>query len=124
MDVGHFVRSPDSCQETNTPEQTGPYGRMPVSGLFRTWSIDFSDPFKETATGNKYILLAVENLSSWPVASVIGTNYFNSSGVIKFVQEQVRQLDGNAIGILSESDPKFDSVAVRDYASNDRLIRR
>ena len=60
---------------------------MLVSGLFNTWSIDFAGPLKETAAGNKYILLAVENLSSLQVASAVGTNYFNSSEVIKFVEE-------------------------------------
>ena len=90
---------------------------MPVSELFHTWSIDFAGPLKETAAGNKGILLAIENLSSWPVASFIGTNYFNSSGVIKFVVEQIRQLYENPIRILSNGDPNFDSITVRDYAA-------
>ena len=80
MDVAHFVRSCDSCQKANPSEPNGPYGRMPVSGLFHTWSIDFAGPLKETTAGNKYILLALQNLSSWPVASAIDTNYFNSKG--------------------------------------------
>ena len=61
--------------------------------------------------------MAVENLDSWLVASAIGTNYFNSSGVIKFVEEQICQLYGNPMRILSDGDPKFDSAAVRDYAA-------
>ena len=117
IDVAHFVPSCDSCQKSNPPEQNGPYGSMPVSGLFHTWSIDFAGPLKETAVGNRYILLAVENLSSWPVASAIGTNYFNSSGVIKFVEEQICQLYGNPMRILCNGDPKFDSAAIKDYAS-------
>ena len=70
------------------------------------------------AAGNKFILLAVENFSSWPVPSDIGTNYFNCSGVIKFVEEQIYQLHGNLIRILSDGDLKFGSAAVRDYESN------
>ena len=71
---------------------------------------------KETAAINKYILLAVENLDSWTVASAIGTNYFNSSGVINFVEQEIFLLYGNPIRILSDSDPKFDNAAVKDYA--------
>ena len=89
---------------------------MPVRGLFHTWSTDFAGPLTETAAGQKYILLAVENLYSWPVARVIGTNYFNSSGVTKFDEEQMCQLYGNPLRILSDGDLKFDSAAVRDYA--------
>lgn len=64
------------------------------------------------------MLLAGENLSSWPVTSAIGKNSFNSSGVIKVVEEQISQLYGNPIQILSDGDPKSDSTAFRDYASN------
>ena len=88
VDVAQFVRRIDSCQKAKSPEQNEPYGRMPDCRFFHTWSIDFAGPLKETAAGNKYIILAVENLSSWPVASAIGTNDFNSTGVIKFVEEQ------------------------------------
>ena len=94
VDDAQFVRSCDSCQKANPSERNWLYRRMPVSGLFHTWPIDFAGPLKETAAGSKYILLAVENLPSWPVASSIGTNYFNSIGVIKFVEEQICQLYG------------------------------
>ena len=117
VDAAHFVRSWESCQKTNPAEQNGPYGRMPVSGLFHTWSIDFAGPLRETTAGNKSILVAIENLSSWPVSKAIGTNSSNSSGVIKFVEEQTCQLYGNPRRILSDGDPKFDSAAVRDYAA-------
>ena len=53
VDVAHFVRSCDSCLKANTPEQNGPYGKMPVSGLVLTWSIDFAGPLKQTASGSK-----------------------------------------------------------------------
>ena len=121
VDVAHFVRSCDSCQKANPPEQNGSHGRMTVSGLFRTWSIDFARPLKKTAAGNKYILLAVENFSSWPVVSAIGANYFNSSRVIKFVEEQICQLYGNTIRTLSDGDPKFDSAGVRYYAAGSSI---
>ena len=101
--VAHFVRSCDSSQEVNPPEQNEPYGTIPVSGLFHNWLIDFAGPLEDTAAGNKYILFAVENLSSRPVASAIGTNYFNSSGVIKFVEDQICQLYWNLIRILVAS---------------------
>ena len=117
-DFAHFVRSCYSNQNSSPSEQNGPYRRMPVSGLFHTWSFDFARLLNETATGNKYILLAAENLSSCPVASAIGSNYLNSSGVIKVVEEHLCHLYGNPIRILSGGDPNFDSAAVRDYASS------
>ena len=117
MDVAHFVRNCESFQKANPQEKNVPNGRMPVSGLFHAWSIDFAGPFEETTPGKKYILLAVENLPSWSVARAMGTNYFNISGMIKFLQEQICQLYGNPIRIFGNDDSKFDCVAVRDYAS-------
>ena len=72
---------------------------------------------KETAAGNKYILLAIEKLSSWPVSSAIGTNYFNSSGIFKAIEEQICQLYGNSIRILSDGDPNFDDASLKDYTA-------
>ena len=82
---------------THVRKRIHPYGRMSVSGLLHTWSINFAAPLKETAVGNKDMLLAVGNLPIWPVASAVGTNSFNSSSLIKFVEEQICQLYGNPI---------------------------
>ena len=50
---------------------------------------NFVGLLKEIATGNECILLAVQNLSRWSVASAIAKNYFNSSVVIKLIEEQI-----------------------------------
>ena len=76
-DIAHFVRSCDLYQKTNPSEQSSPYGKIPVSGLFHTCSIDFACPLKETEAGNKYLLLAVEHISCWQVACAISTEMVN-----------------------------------------------
>ena len=42
-----------------------------VTGLFRRWGIDLVGPLKETTSGMKYIAVATEYLSKWPVAAAI-----------------------------------------------------
>ena len=71
IDVAHLVRSFISCQKANPSEKNGPNGRVQVSGMCHTWSIDFLGPLKEPAACNEYILLAVENFSNWPVAVLL-----------------------------------------------------
>ncbi len=88
-DIAHFVRSCDPCQKTNSPEQSSPYGKIPVSRLFHTWAIDFAGPLKETEDRIKYLLLAVGHMSCWPVACAIGTDRFNRVGIITFVGKQI-----------------------------------
>ncbi len=117
-DIAHFVRNCDPRQKTNPPEQSCSFGKIPVSGLFHTWSIDFAGPLNETESGNKYLLLAWEQKSCWLVACAIGTEMINRAGVIKFVEEQVCWLRGNPVRIVSDGDSKFDNGAVQNFASS------
>ena len=80
---------------------------MPFRELFHTCSLTSQIRRKETTAGNKCMLLVVENLYSLLVSSAIGTNSFNNSCVIEFVQEQICQAYGNPIGIQSDSDPNL-----------------
>ena len=66
------------------------------------WSIDFAGPLSDTDSGGRYVLLAVEQLSNWPVASIIKPDMFSSIGVIKFVREQICVLYSNPVCILSD----------------------
>lgn len=68
--------------------------------------INFAGPLKETAAGNKCILLSAGKLFSWPVASTISTKCFSSRAVINFVVEKICQLYRDPIQILMDSDSK------------------
>ena len=117
VDVSHFVRSCKSCDKSNLSEQNEQYGSTPFSGLFQTWSIYFAGSLKEKPAGNISVLLAVENLSSSTVASASGSNYSNTSGVIKSIEGIICQLYANLISTLSDGDLKLESATVRDYAA-------
>ncbi len=112
-DIAHFVRSCDPYQKTDPPERRSPYGEITVSGLFQTWSIDFAGPLKETEDGNRYLLLAVEQMSCWPIACAIGTEIFNGAGVINCVIDKICWLYGNPVRIVCDGDSNFDNGAVR-----------
>ncbi len=74
-DISQFVRNCDPCQNTNTAKQSTPYGKIPVSVLFYTWSIDFS---------------GVEYLSCPQVACAIGAELLNRTGVVGSTQPNSR----------------------------------
>ena len=115
-DVAQFVRSCDTCQKTNPPEQHRPYGKLPVSGLFHTWSIDFAGPLPITKSRSKYLLIGIEHLSGWPIASAIPSHLFNSQGVLQFVKTELVSMYGTPVFIVSDNDTKFNNAPVRDYA--------
>ena len=116
MEVAHFVRSCDVCQKTNPPEQSTPYGKMPVSGLFHTWSLDFAGPLPRTQLGSRYLLIGVEHLTGWPVAQSLLESLFNSVGVLQFVEKEILTTYGNPVTIMSDNDSKFRSESISDYA--------
>ncbi len=120
VDAAHFVKSCDECQKANPSEQS-PHGKHPVSGLFHTLSIHFAGPFSETDSSSRYVLLAVEHLCNWPVASVINPDMFNSIGVIKFVREQICVQYGNPVCVVSDGDSNFDNRAVRGFAKESSI---
>ena len=117
-DISHFVKSCDACQRTNPPEQSSPFGKIPVSGLFHTWSIDFAGPLPRTQSDNRYLLIAVEHLSGWPVARALPESHFNSLGVMTFVDEEIVAPFGSPKCMVSDNDMKFNSHLVRGYAKS------
>ncbi len=90
IDVVHFAKSWDESKKANPCELNLPHGKLSVSVMLHTWSLDFAGLVEETDVGGRYILLAIESLSNSPVASVIIPDIFNSIGVINFVREHIR----------------------------------
>lgn len=105
----------------NSPAKTGPFGKIPVSRLFHIRSIDFARKLEETKMGSISILLAVEHLSSWPVAAGIVVQDFNGAGSIKVVEERICAVYGKPVRILSDGDSNFDNAAVRKFPSHERI---
>ena len=97
-EISSFVRSNDVCQKTKPYDREEFQIRIPISGLFNTWSADFAGPLPRTESGNQYLLVVIENMSKCPIARAIPAEPFNSLGVLKFVKEEI---------ILPFGSPKF-----------------
>lgn len=114
--VARFVRSFDMCQKTNPPEQGLPYGKMPVSGLFHTWYMDFAVPLPRTRLGRRYLIIAVEHLTGWPVAHTLPESLDNSMGVIQFLEKESITTYRYPVSIMSDYETEFHSAPISDYA--------
>ena len=95
-----------------------------MSGLFHRGSINFAGLLPETSSRNKDLLLEVEHLSSWPVASAIGERSFKITGVIEFVEEDIFHQYGNPIRIVRDGDSKLDEAAVREFIESNSISWR
>ena len=63
-DVREYVRTCGPCQRANPNNRPPPATLHPVKvpGIFYRWGIDLVGPLKETANGNKYVIVATEYL--------------------------------------------------------------
>ena len=88
---------------------------IPVSQLFETFSIDFFGPLPKTKNGKRYILIAVEHLTGWPLAW--GTETATSAEVIKFVEEEIIHSFGPPRTIVSDNATCFSAAALKNFMS-------
>jgi len=80
--------------------------------LHGRWHIDFCGPFRETKEGFKYILVAVESFSCWPVA--VPTKTQRSSEVAEKLIDNIFSIYGCPISITSDQGRQSESKLLTD----------
>ena len=110
-----FVENCDECQKNKPANRTEVSGKIPVSGIFNTWSLDYARPPPTTNKGNKFIILGVEHTSRWQVARAIPQSMFNAGRTMKFFENEIIMPFGSLEYILSDKDLKFDFMAMHDF---------
>ena len=86
----------------------------PISGLWHTISIDFAGPLPRTPRQNRFILVAVEHVTRWPVARAFPNAL--SSVVTTFLEENIIQPYEIPRMILSDNGPQFISQHTLSFA--------
>nr|GEZ14748.1 reverse transcriptase domain-containing protein [Tanacetum cinerariifolium] len=74
-DAQDLVKNYDVCQRQGKISQRDemPQNSIQVCEIFYVWGINFMGPFP-SSRGNKYILVAIDNLSKWVEAKALPTN--------------------------------------------------
>ncbi len=86
-DIYEHVKTCNGCQKSSPIPKYRTTLRLPIAPLFETFSIDFAGPFPESKAGDKYILIAVEHLTNWPLA--IPTIDSTASTVMMFIENEI-----------------------------------
>ena len=120
-EVSNFVRSCDVCQKTKLHNWKEFQRRIPVSGLFSTWSVDFAGPFPKTKDGNQYLLVGIEHTYKYPVARVMPAELFNDLGALTFVKEEIIVPFVSLKFVSSDNDLKFDYKAIEDFSREQKV---
>lgn len=87
--------------------------KVPVLRLFEQISVDFVGPFPTSLKGNRYILVAVENFSRWPIAMV--SENADDDNVADFLYSQVFTVFGPFQFILSDNASHFSNDIVEKF---------
>lgn len=113
-DVKNQLKSCASCQLSKTPRVT-PQPSYPVVGasLFEKISIDYIGPFPTNEQGNKYIILAVENFTRWPIA--MATKESDSLTTARFLYEHIFCNFGPPTHLLSDNGIHFTNNMVSQF---------
>lgn len=82
-----FVKIFFDCQKFNIINNYKTRLYLFILGFFGNFSIDFAVPFKEPPFAKKYLLIGVEQLTSWPFK--FATKEDDAELIPKFVRKQI-----------------------------------
>ena len=70
-DIRNFIQSCDACQRRGKVARNQELCPIGVTKAFDRVGLDFVGPLPQTKRGNKYILVATEYLTKWPMAKAV-----------------------------------------------------
>jgi hypothetical protein len=106
VDTVKYLQSCHQCQIFNSQRQKHtPLNQVIGAALFEQFSIDYIGPFPASKKGNKYIILAVENFSRWPIA--IATPKNDAFTTANFLYNHIMCNFGPPTHLLSDNGVHF-----------------
>lgn len=112
QDVAAHVKSCKGCLLSSPLPRYRTTLRIPLTGLFHMFSIDFAGPLPAGDAGEKYLLIAVEHLTSCPLA--VATFSDTSEVVCDFLREEIIRPFGPPHLIISDNAKAFTAGDVTD----------
>ena len=106
------IKSCKGCQLAAAVPKYRTTLRTPITGLFDTFSIDFAGPLVPGPQGERYLLIAVEHLSGWPMARA--TTSDTADVVRSFVTEEILLPFGPPGVFVSDNAKAFTAPIMQD----------
>lgn len=90
-----------------------PINPIVVSGMFELWGMDFIGPLPVSGQGNRYILVATEYFTRWPVAKACKTA--DAQTVAKFLYEDIFSVYGPPHKFVSDQGSHFRNEIIKEF---------
>ena len=111
--IHDYVKSYEGCQKNKPVPRYRTTLSQPLTGLFQTFSIDFAGPLPRTAKGNRFLLIAVEHLTGWPIARATAAS--TADVVLNFVKDEIIYSFGPPTTIVSDNAGCFTAATLANF---------
>ncbi|KAG1177838.1 hypothetical protein G6F36_010757 [Rhizopus arrhizus] len=115
-DINLWISRCPQCQLAASPNKSthhAPMKPLEVPHAFARWHLDFIGELPTTRQGNRWILMAVDYTTNWPIARALQ----NATGeeIVKFIYEEIVMRFGCPEEIISDRGANFMSKIVKQY---------
>lgn len=116
QDIKEYISTCYECQVSGSlPKREAP-NKIDVAHIFERWGVDFLGAYPATEKDNKYIIVAVEYYTKWPVARAV--KVADSETVVKFLYEEIFTKFGPIMTFLTDQGSHFDNLYVEKFAEH------
>ena len=115
-DARRMVQTCPKCQihqNQDDARRNAPQHPLPTVPIFSRWHLDFIGRLPTTTNKNKWILVAVDSLSRWPVAKA--TKDATAETTARFIYEEIVVQYGAPVEILTDRGANFRAEVVVEY---------
>ncbi|EIE84465.1 hypothetical protein RO3G_09175 [Rhizopus delemar RA 99-880] len=117
-DINAWISKCPQCQLAGPADKIkhhAPMKPLEVPPAFSRWHLDFIGELPSTKNGNRWILMAVDYTTNWPIARALQ----NATGeeIVKFIYEEIVLRFGCPNEILTDRGANFMSKVVKQYIS-------
>lgn len=113
-DIAEWTTSCPECQSFAAVKVDRPPMKILTTSIFERWALDFVGPLPVTRSGHRYILVAVEYLTSFPLATPTATN--DARTVAHFVLNEIVYTYGLPKEILTDQGREFKNSLMEELA--------
>lgn len=115
-DINYWLKTCPECQLHSRNEKSvhhAPMKPLEVPAPFARWHIDFIGELPTTSNGNRWILMAVDYATNWPIARALKSA--TADEIVKFIYEEIVMKFGCPVEVVSDRGANFLSKILKQY---------
>lgn len=115
-DINIWLSRCPQCQLSKRSEKSihhAPMKPLDIPPPFARWHLDFIGELPTTKNNNKWILVAVDYATNWPIIKALPRA--TGDAIVNFIYEEIVQKFGNPIEIFTDRGQNFMSKVLQQY---------